>query len=355
MSQWNIRDYLPDLGQVSAWAAKDPRRAAEVVLELGSGPALRGSLKHVANAWAEADPREGLDFAATLPPGQRTALSRELVATWATRALSSAVEFTTGLENASLRASVAKGLALAWAKSDPESALSWSQEHLRGDARSEFIGDLVKSAAEKSIEGAGYLVAAMEPGSGRNQACASIFETWFGKGVEQRDAAFEWLSQLPDPDARRAALERVQGNWVWREPEAARDFINGRYGYLASDLMIHGVACAQASKDPEAAMKWASSLPADRAAKTRAAVLEQWVQVRPEGAFDYVLKLPSGAEREQAIENVTQYIAYQNPAQALSWLRKVPVADQHVVRSFLRTAGLPPERRRALEEELKGR
>ena len=73
----------------------------------------------------------------------------------------------------------------------------------------------------------------------QNRACASIFETWFAKGAGERDAAFDWLASLPDPAARTAALERVQWNWMWREPEAVRDFIAGPHGDLASQSMIN--------------------------------------------------------------------------------------------------------------------
>jgi hypothetical protein len=45
----------------------------------------------------------------------------------------------------------------------------------------------------------------------QNRACASIFETWFNKGKDQRMQRSKWLAGIPDATAREAAFERVQG------------------------------------------------------------------------------------------------------------------------------------------------
>ena len=352
MADWGIRNYSPDMKGVAAWAARDPQHSAEAVLKFSSGYAAQEALKEVGKAWGKSDPAGGLRFAATLEPQQRAMLGAEVMRNWAAADLKSAAAFGTGQPD-QFRNALAPGLVETWGKSDPAAALAWSQENLKGIARTEAIAGVIKSAAEKNLTTASQLVSDMEPGAAQNRACASIFETWFAKGPGERDAAFEWLASLPDSTARTAAIERVQWNWMWREPEAVRDFISGPHGDLASQNMINQVARNQTAKNPEAAMDWAGGLGANRTAEARRAVLESWLQIRPEGAADYARKLPAGPERESAIGTVTQTLLWQSPGQAGAWIRSLSAAEQKTAREMIDQRGLPEDKRRQLEEALK--
>ncbi len=338
---------------VAAWAARDPQHAAEAVLKFSSGYAAQEALKEIGKAWGKSDPAGGLRFAATLDSQQRALLGAEVMRNWASADLKSAAAFAAGQQDVNFRNSVATGLVETWGKSDPAAALAWSQENLKGAARTEAIAGVIKSAAEKNLTTASQLVSDMQPGAAQNRACASIFETWFAEGTGERDAAFEWLASLPDPTARTAALERVQWNWLWREPEAVRDFISGPHGDLASQQMINQAARNQVAKNPAAAMAWAGSLGEKRAPESRRAVLESWLQIRPEGAADYARKLPAGPERESAVRTVTQTFGWQAPEQAGAWLASLSAADQKTAREALDQSRLPDDRRRQIEEAAK--
>jgi hypothetical protein len=357
MKEWNIRHYVPDMKGVTEWAKRDPRHAAEVVANLGGEYAAREAMKYVGRAWAESDPETGLRYAMTVNGNSRSALASEIIGTWAQRDLTAAAKFATEQEDPALRASVAQGLVTTWAKTDAAGALAWSQQNLRGAARTEAIGSLIKTAAEKDIEAAGDLVAGMEPGAAQNGACASIFETWFNKGKDQRDAALAWLAQLPDPQAQHAALEKVQWNWSWNDPSGVRDFISGPYGHLASDSLIHQVARNQTAKNPEAAMEWAAGLAPEKVANARRAVLDNWLQVRPEGAAAYVLKLPAGKERSTAIMSISQNFMFASTGleQALEWFRKLPAADHETAIEAIKSVQIDPERKEKMVEALKGK
>jgi hypothetical protein len=350
MRDWNIRNYIPDMKPIGAWAASDPKHAAEMVLENGRDYAGREALKEVGKVWGRSDPKAAIQFASTITDvSARATLASEAIARWAEKNPVEAAAFAAAQPDAALRGSLAQGLLATWAKSDAPSALAWSEEHLTGAARTEAIAGLIKSAAEKNIESAAQLVAGLEPGAAQSRACASIFEAWFNKGADQRSAAFNWLAELPDPEARSAALERVQWNWMWREPDAVRDFVSGPHGNLASSSMISQVARGQAAKNPESAMEWASNLPDDRRNTARAAVLQQWLQVRPEGALNYVRDLPAGAERDLAIQNAAQNLMYQSPGQVASWMKSLPSADQKTLRDMAARYNLPEDKRRLFD------
>ena len=353
LKDWHIQNYLPDMKKVAEWAAKDPQHAAETILSLGGNYAATEALKQVGKAWAQRDPASGLRYAAGLSAAQRGALGSEIMTNWAARDLKAAVEFASKEADPTLRAAISRGLVSAWGKTDPAAALTWSEENLRGVDRTEAIGGLIKAAAEKDLAKAAELASSMEPGTAQNKACASIFETWFKKGPDQRDAAFTWLAALPDSEAKRVALERVQWDWMWKDPDGVKEFISGPHGSLASSNLINQVARNQAARNPEAAMEWARSLPAQQAIDARRAVFDSWLNIRPENAADYARKLPSGPERDTAIQSVSQTLVYQSPKEAVAWYRKLPTEDQKTVRELFDRVGLPSDRRQQLNDALK--
>lgn len=352
--QWNIRNYLPDMRVFGEWAARDPRHAAEAIVAFGDGYAGQEALKQVGKAWAATDPEGGLRFAAGLEPGHRALLASELIKAWAGKNLTSAAAFAAAQPDPAYRAALAQGLVGTWGKTDPAGALAWSEEHLRGTARTEAIASLIKSAAEKSLTTASELVADMPPGAAQNRACASIFETWFNKGKGERDAAFEWLASLPDAAARQSALERVQWNWAWQDPEGVREFVAGPHGELASNSLIAQVARGQAVKNPEAAMQWAATLTGDRERQARQSVLDAWLGIRPEAAAAYTRGLPAGPERDSAISAVAQNLFYQSPQQAGAFIRSLPAAEQKTTRETLNQQHVSAEKRRAFEDAVSG-
>ena len=352
MADWGIRNYSPDMKGVAAWAARDPQRAVETVLKNNSGYATQTALREIGRVWGQSDPAGGLRFAATLDSQQRALLGAEVMRNWAGTDLKAAAAFAAGQPN-QFRNALAPGLVETWGKSDPAAALAWSQENLQGAARTEAIAGVIKSAAQKNLTTASQLVSDMEPGAAQKRACASIFETWFAKGKGERDAAFDWLASLPDPAARTAALERVQWNWVWNDPAGAREFISGPHGDLASQQMINQIARNQVAKNPEAAMAWASGLGENRVAESRSAVLQSWLQIRPEGAAAYARNLPAGPERESAVRTVTQTLVWQSPEQAGAWIASLSAAEQKTARETLDQARLPDDKRRQIEDAAK--
>ena len=351
MSEWNVRNYLPDLKKVASWAEQDPKRAAELASKL-DGYTGQEVLKHVGKAWAQRDPEGGLRFAATLTGQARASFVGDLIGQWAQRDVERAAKFAASQQDVPFRNALATGLVAAWGKTDPAAALAWSNENLRGIARGEAIAGLVKVAAEKNITSAAELVAGMESGPAQSRACASLFETWFNKGKEQRDAAFEWLSGITDSETRRAAFDRVQWQWMWNDPTGAKEFLSGPYAGLASEQLVSQVARGQANKNPEAALEWAKTLGGERAEQARQAVLESWINIRPEGAAEHVRKLPAGEERDAGIRLVSRSLVWQSPKQAADWFHTLPAEDQKLARETFTQSGLNPDQKQELEKAL---
>ena len=99
-------------------------------------------------------------------------------------------------------------------------------------------------------------------------------------------------------------------------------------------------------------MEWAGKLPADRIAEARGAVLQGWLQVRPDGAANYARKLSAGPERDNAVRIITQQLIYQAPEQAAAWLRTLTDAEQKSAIDIYAT-GMPSGMKAKLEAAMK--
>jgi hypothetical protein len=353
MKDWQIRNFLPDMKKLTEWAAHDPQHAAEIVLQLGSDYAGQQALREVGRAWGQVDPEGGLRFAARLDPAARSAIGSELMRQWAQKSPTAAAAFAAAQGDMAYRATLGQGLVSTWALTDPTNALAWSQQHLRGSARAVAVADVISVLAERNLTTASQIVADMEPGGMQNRACASIFQAWFNKGANERNAAFDWLASLPDEDARRMALERVQWNGAFRDPDTLREFLVGPHGAMAPDYVVAQVASTHAMKDPDAAMRWAATLPPSRGPTARMEVLASWLSQRPEQAQAYVRAMPAGSERQEAVQHISVNFVQQSPERAAEWYRTLPTADQQIARQAFQQIGLSVDQRKALEDALK--
>ena len=353
MKEWQIQGSIPDMKKVTEWAMRDPQRAAEIVVELSADYSGQQALRAVGTTWAQTDPEGGLSFAARLDPAARATLGGELIRRWAAKNPSAAAAYAASQTDLTYRAALGGGLVQTWALTDPTSALTWSQENLRGSARSEAVASVIGTVAQTDLTTASKIVADMEPGGIQNRACASIFEAWFNKGPGERNAAFEWLTSLPDQEARQMALSRVPWNSTFRDPDSLRDFLSGPYGEMAPDYVVQQAASMKAAQDPEEAMKWVSTLPGTRAATARMGVLANWVGQNPEQAQAYVLGMPASSERQQAVRMVSMNIASQSAQRAADWYRTLPAADRQAATQAFQQIGLDGFQRKALDDALK--
>jgi hypothetical protein len=353
MKEWHIRASVPDMKKVTEWAARDPLHAAKAVVEFGGDYSTQQVLRAIGTVWAQTDPEGGLRYAANVDPAARAILGNELVRKWAERDPAAAAAFAASQNDMAYRSALGRGLVSTWAVTDPTKALAWSRNHLRGEARTEAVAAVIQTYAESDLTAASQLVADMEPGGMQNRACASIFEAWFNKGPSERNAAFEWLSSLPNQEAQQMALSRVQWNRAFNDPDSLSTFLSGPYAELAPDYVVTQFAGFRAANDPEGAMKWASSLPAARGSAARLGVLGNWMAQRPEQAQAYVLAMPSGSERQDAVRTVSLNIGSQSTERAVEWYRNLPAADQAIAMQAFQQLGWKDHQYKALEKTLK--
>ena len=352
MRDWESRRYIPRMESIRAWAEKNPQHAAAMAAQVGTTAGGREALATVGKAWAASDPKTALAYAATLPIAQHRALAAGAMVEWAGRDAQAAAAYLAALPDATLRANLAPFLVESWAKSAPQAALDWAQDSLRGEARATALGSIVGSIAQQDVARAADLVAGLEAGGSKNKAIGALVDQWFQK--DGAASVTDWLLKLPEADAREAGFEKLGFQWLWNSgaegvAKAAALAVGPQRDLVPVNFLAQ-IASDQARRDPEAAMKWADQLPADRIPQTRGRILSEWMQARPEAATQWVLDQPTGEARHALVSTATgQFLWSSTPEAAGKFFSRLAPSELAEAREMMKSMPLPEERRRLLE------
>ena len=300
-SEWPIENVGVSVKAVTAWAAANPRHAAQFTLE---HPACRVStsvMETIGKAWAATDPAQALEFAAGQPGPLGTVLANRVVKEWAGRNLSQAGDWLAKADP-QVQGRLIGSFVEAWAKDDASGALAWCQNNLSGSALIRAVSGVVTGAAEKDLATAGQLVAAMDPSSARVEAAAVVAQRWFenpsSNTAVKPAEALAWLSSL-DTESVRRFLDRFQWRWAASEPESMAAFLVSASDEQVPPSADSTLARQMVRNNPLRALEWTASLPADRALSAGSAAFNEWRELQPEAAMTWLNALPSDDPRRR--------------------------------------------------------
>ncbi len=277
-----LRHFSPTMKNVSAWAAKNPRLAAEqTVRHMNADFAGRDAMEEIGKAWAKQAPETALAFAAELNPGHGFPLAEGVIRSWMEQDPEAAAAYTAGVDDPALRASMGEGLVEAMAESDPEMAMAWADEHLMAASRTKAISQMIKAMGKEDAQAAAGLVSGLRPGGAKNKSARELVHQWAQKSPTD-EALLGWIGTL-ETDAREQAMDALE----WRLQQADKswaEFVSGEHGHLAGESMMRLAANERVRQDPESAIRWAQALPEDRSEQALEAVMKAWRQLQPKQA-----------------------------------------------------------------------
>lgn len=201
-------------------------------------------LAALARRWVGKDPREALDFARRLPPGEvRETFLRQLSVTWAGKDIKAALAWSDQLENESERRHVRslmciafsetggnsgqalelaiehgadeggdgllENLTMQWATRETPAALEWARRQPAGEWSDRLMARVVFILAKSDPFHAACQVAEeMEPGPMQNEAMLSVLHQWAKSDLA---AASDWAGNLPTGVLRDRAMNELAG------------------------------------------------------------------------------------------------------------------------------------------------
>lgn len=315
MDDWNVINAQQfDTHPLTAWVEKNPRAAAESVMQNNHDMVAGKVMQEIGKAWAGQDPEGALAFAIGHRGKNAIRLAQAVISEWARRDLAAATAHVSAQGETLTKAQLASPLIEVWAERDPQAVLAWANEHLRGEVRAAAPIPVMMSMAAQDFDAAAVFVAGLDPGNVKNIAAQLIVETWLGRdwlrsgnggtdAIAKVEGALQWIASLPEPDARRRATEVASERLATSALDEAMAFLNSPQGASAPQPFFDQAAKRLARKSPESAMQWAEALPPERRLPAQRTVLSEWASSRPEAAQAWVRELPAG-EARAALEEV---------------------------------------------------
>ncbi len=369
---------------LTSLAEVDPARAIDL-LEAQTKHRWPETYGDIFRIWAERDSAAAIGRLSSLERSStRLEASRAIVSTLAKSDMDAAVRFAAKLEDGYHRNEVlgqmfyetrvfdpaagaqAMGLmsagaakfwgienfTLRWAQSDPEAAVEWSLENLRGADRDYAISNLM-DVAESRPELGLRLLDELPEGPYRPGAISKFAKYWT---KADPNAALAWVEQLGGED-RTAAASGLIESWIRIAPAEAAQYAAALPDRRASHIHMSEAAKWWSDIDPEAVTAWASSLPEESGRGILNEAVTRWAGSDLAAAAVYVSEvadlplrqeltpvilwkwepseissaavwvessLPNPADRVRAFEIVGTVWARADPRAASEWIGALP-------------------------------
>lgn len=353
----------------------DFKSASKLILAMPPGPNRREAIHRFLSRWGRTDPKAALAWTENLTGRQKLSAMEHVLHRWAEENPSEATNYAATLPSSEHSLHLVREMARKWTEQDRPAALEWSMSQSDGAMRAHALHGVTSVWAESAPAEAAQFAAALESPFERRRVLEVVARRWASQDLGQ---AMEWAQGLPPSDyqhATRALLrsvaehDPVEAATLYQEiatrlPDSGP--IDREYRHMAET-----VASSWSSSSPQAAAEWAMGLP-ERGSIRRGAVgqiAERWMHLDSVAAREWIQSLPAGNTRDGAAERLIHMSASSDPETAFAWAETISDQDHrrglmhHTLTQWRNTdpaaagaalsnADVPPEVKRHLSEEL---
>ena len=348
MSDWNIENYGPNMKAVAKWAEANPRHAAEVALRSPAGYGSRLTMETIGKEWAKTDPAGALEFAAGARGEMGGTLATATLKAWAERNLNEAGDWLVGADDRT-RNRLSPAFVEVWAKQDAAGALAWCEANLTGSTLAQAAGGVLRGAAAKDVGAAAALVTSMYPSAARAEAALGVAQKWFPSGMSEKPVPPEtiaWLASLDGISVRRV-LDEFHWRWSESDPKSLAAFLASSGSEQIPASVYSNFARRMARNNPSEALAWANELSGQHAMSAGTEAFNTWLAHQPEPALKWLNSLPADdTRREPFFRSFVQVLPYNS--QALAQLTTLTPTERATARDLIQSMSLPEDRRTRL-------
>ena len=199
-----------------------------------------------------------------------------------------------------LKVGLVRSLGMALFEASPATAMSWAEQELGSVQRSElFYGFAQSLLAGDDVEGAKRFVDLLPFGSSRDVLQGNIAEYIASRNV---DSALEWLGQMDQNDAHKAA-PIVLSEWAKRDPNGAAKYAAEHSGSSGQNL-LESVMNNWGAADPKAALKWVAGIDVKLREGAETAIIKSWSSAEPDKAAVYISTMGECPQKNNLLEAV---------------------------------------------------
>lgn len=305
-------------GFFSDWIEADLETAKQSVAMLRNPEGQEWAARIVAKAMAIEDPAAALAWAEELAqePARSTAMTTALtVMAWNSPA--AALEGLEPMPAGTRRTQATRAVLEHWGQRDPAAALDWANENAGDEVLGSMAQRLLLALAERDPQAAITFLEILPSNAGREMTLAQVIGTAASADPE---STANWVERLFGAD-RSVAISALVGAWASFDPPEAAKYA----GQLGEDeqfwpsvdrLTFHWMRV-----DPEAALRWAESLPAQEKVEALEGAVRAWAKSDPARAADYVAAQGDPAFQRAAAEPIVTEWGRWQPAEAAAWVQ----------------------------------
>jgi len=236
----------------------------------------------------------------TLTAPERWSELRSIVTQWAEQDASAAVAAVQRLPDASERWSMLPNAVGAWAQRAPRDATDWVLQLEPSALRSESLLVALRELASKDPQTA-VAMAAQLPHREQREQLPRVLVQW-----SQRDlaATMQYLEGLQDVPLRNLTIVGIAGDYGRRDIEAAITWASALPA-AQSELALRSVLFALKPQDPARASRMLGILKdADERFLAAREIAESWAESDVTAALAWAFQQPDAAQRTELIEAV---------------------------------------------------
>ncbi|HWB01485.1 MAG TPA: hypothetical protein VG796_00585 [Verrucomicrobiales bacterium] len=338
------------------YARTDPEQAIAFARKISNVTDRNAALENIANSLASTDPRRALSIMNSVKSRNGEYRFYSLYSTWAATDPEAAHAAAMAMQKGRARANAMQGIFSSWAASDPKAANAAAQAIPEAGLRHQALSAIFESWGSSDPQSALAAVQILPKGQAKIEALGRIFSSWAGTDPSAAAAA---AASLPKRE-RQNAISYIAGSWGANDPAAALAWAKTIPAKEGGEWAVSNILSQQARTDGPAAVAAWRELPASQRSNPLREIVNNWMNYDREGALAFarslerpqdkasalssclrsmdfsetteinalLAELPQGQPRQQALRNLAENRAWQDPEGTLDWLTSLSEMDR---------------------------
>ncbi|HSD73641.1 MAG TPA: hypothetical protein VLB75_02660 [Steroidobacteraceae bacterium] len=361
---------------VDEWARGDPAGAAQWIERQNLGLQARIAYR-IAEAYVGQSPQEALNWALGIGGARGRTLWAHMLRQMAVYDPREALRIALSAENPSQRTTALASVVPMIAKSDPALAMSLL-EKVPGNTQLQVIGEIAAQLAETSLasavgwldslddsvgprawSGLGGSIAYREPDvaaelldrvprEARDQWIATIANAYAQSDPAK---AVQWMRRFENEPGYAAIVQQVAMNAAAVDPESALDVIDRLAEGKKREQVLAGTMHMIAFQQPEIAARLLEEISDENLrAQAMSGVASTWAQSDLPAARKWVMSIPAGPSRDQALANMIGNVARadEDVVSLIALIQSPDLRQNAVLNAAMNLAQTNPEAMRTL-------
>jgi len=274
-----------------------------IPVEVGQGSLHSGILR----SWAKKDPQAALDMLGSIAESNTQAqLLGETVLTWSRKNFDAAFDYVIQMDEPNCLANGLKYLCDS-PKANHERLFEALVERIPpGEALQSSLAWLADGWVRKDPRAAARAAAELPQSQAQSLFADRVLDEWSRQPRSNKKEILDWITALPEGQARKGCLDRFFSNSFDGNPQASFDMI--------------------------------PTLPPEKQPRARQRIFELWVGIDPHASLEWAQRLPESEERTAMFRQVVGEMCDRGEiTEALTVLHSQPtfMQDKDTVRGFV--------------------